>query len=143
MKSQVRASVTKAIEFLMEPVKRTAISPIVLIRIVTIAWLTFLIVGSLQPARPSVVKSVHREIHWLGFAGPAILQFIVSRTRRQEVLSAFAIFLLGLSLEVLQHLIYRNSMEWLDVRDDGLAILAAFALYHLAGACKAASYPHP
>jgi hypothetical protein len=143
LKSQGTASVTKAIGILLEPVKRNAISPSVLLNIVTMAWLTFLIVGSLQPARPSVVKSVHREIHWLGFAVPAILQFIVSRTRRQEVLSAFAIFFLGLSLEILQHLIYRNRMEWFDVRDDGLAILAAFALYHLTGACKAASYPHP
>jgi hypothetical protein len=128
LNSQMTARVTK----------RVAISPVILIRIITMAWLTLLIIGSLQPARPSVVKSVHREIHWLGFAVPTILQFIVSRTRRQEVLSAFAIFLVGLSLEVLQHLIYGNGMEWLDVRDNGLAILAAFALYYLTGARKLA-----
>jgi type II secretory pathway component PulK len=49
--------------------------------------------------------------------------------RRQQIRSALAVFLLGLSLEYLQHLIYRNPMEWWDVRDDGLAILAAHAIY--------------
>ena len=58
--------------------------------------------------------------------------FWVSRTGRLEVLSALAIFCLGLSLEVLQHLIYANPTEWRDVADDGLAILVAFALYRLA-----------
>ena len=126
----------KASGIWLEPVRRIGISPAVIVRIFTMAWLTFLIVGSLQPARPSIVKSVHREIHWVGFAAPAILQFVVSRSRRQEVLSAFAIFFLGLSLEVLQHLIYRNPMEWFDIRDDGLAIFTAFAIYRLTGAFK-------
>ena len=43
-----------------------------------------------------------------------------------------------LSLECLQHLIYHNLMEWRDVRDDTLAVLAAFVLYRLGGTCKAA-----
>jgi hypothetical protein len=137
LKSQGTAAVTKSSGISLEPVKGYAVSPILLIRIVTIAWLTFLIAGSLQPARPSVVKSVHREIHWLGFAMPAILQFIISRTRREEALRGFAIFSVGVALEILQHLMYGIRMEWVDVRDDGIAILAGFALYHLTGAYKA------
>lgn len=106
---------------------------------ITLAWLLLLIVGSLQPARlgpgmalhrgnhPGV--AVHRGIHWLAFAGTALLLLLLSRNRRQEICSAIGTFLLGLSLEYLQHLIYRKPMEWRDVADDILAVLAAFALY--------------
>jgi hypothetical protein len=94
-------------------------------------WIALLTVGSLQPARPSVVTGHHREIHWLAFAGAAFLRFGVSKTGPQRMVSALALFFLGLSLEVLQHLIYRNPTEWRDIVDDGLAILMAFALYGL------------
>jgi len=93
---------------------------------VTQVWLLVLIVGSLQPARPGVVVGLHREIHWLAFAGAAFLLFSLSLNRRQQIHCATALFLLGLSLEFLQHQIYRNPMEWRDVRDDALAILIAF-----------------
>ena len=103
--------------------------PRVAFRIVVQVWLILLIVGSLQPARPSLVIAYHRELHWLAFAGAAFLVLLLSRNRRQEIRSAIGAFLLGLSLECVQHLIYRHPMEWRDVRDDTLAILAAFALY--------------
>lgn len=92
--------------------------------------------GRCRPARPTFVTGVHREIHWAAFAGAAILLFALSRTRRQEILRALTVFLLGVSLEVVQYLINRNHLEWRDIGDDGLAILAAFALYRLAGAWK-------
>jgi len=97
------------------------------------AWLLLLVVGSLGPARPGPVVGLglHREIHWLAFGGAAYLLLLLSRTRRQEMRAIFCTCLLGLSLEYLQHLIYRNVMEWWDVRDDALAILAAYALYRM------------
>jgi hypothetical protein len=95
-------------------------------------------VGSLRPASPGPVLDLHREIHWLAFGGAALLLLLGSRNRRQEIRSVIAVFLLGLSLEYLQHLIYHNPMEWDDVGDDALAILAVLALYRLAGTCKAA-----
>jgi hypothetical protein len=101
-----------------------------------------LIVGSLQPARPAFVHAVHRGIHWLGFGGSALLLYCLSRTPRQEILGAFATVLLGLSLEFLQHRIGHNSMEWRDVADDALAVLAFFALYRLTGAWKPTPDPH-
>ncbi len=104
-------------------------------------WTLLLVVGSLQPARPGPVAGLHREIHWLAFAGVAFLLLLIAHTRRQEIRSAFAMCVLGLSLEYLQHLIYRNRMEWRDVRDDTLAIAAAFALYRLARTCKFAFIP--
>jgi hypothetical protein len=79
----------------------------------------------------------------VAFAGAALLLLASSYTRRQEILGAFGIFFLGISLEVLQHLIYRNPMEWRDIGDDGLAILAAFAIYQLTGARKPKPEPGP
>jgi hypothetical protein len=38
----------------------------------------------------------------------------------------------------LQHLFYRNVMEWWDVRDDTLSVLTAFAVFYLCGACTTA-----
>ena len=124
-----------------EPVKRAALS-IVALRIGTVAWLTLLVVGALQPARPDFVKGVHREIHWVAFAGAALLLIAVVRTRRQETVGVFTVFCLGLCLEILQHLLYRNPIEWRDVSDDGLAIMVAFACYHLTRVRKAAFPPH-
>lgn len=106
-------------------------------------WIALLVAGSLQPARPGSVKGFHREIHWVAFAGGAVLLFALSKTRRREILGAGGIFLLGVSLEVAQHLIYRNRLEWRDMFDDGLAILAAFVLYRLTGAWKPKPDPRP
>jgi hypothetical protein len=103
--------------------------------------------GPRQPAGtgPVVDVDLHRQIHWLAFGGAALLLLLPARNRRREICAVLAAFLLGLSLEYLQHLIYRNPMEWYDVRDDGLAILAALALYRLSGSRHAAPAPaaHP
>ena len=112
--------------------------PAQIIRRITLAWLLFIIVGSLQPARPGHNVALHRGIHWLAFACTAFLLLLLSRNRRQEIRGVVAACLLGLSLEYVQHVVYRNAMEWRDVRDDTLAILAALALYRLAGTCWAA-----
>ncbi|MGA2149517.1 MAG: hypothetical protein ABSH49_31675 [Bryobacteraceae bacterium] len=117
-----------------------AISRAVL-RITAWIWLALLIVGSLQPTRPGIVKGNHRPIHYVAFAGAVILLFSLSRTRRQEIQGALATFFLGFSLEFLQHLIYRSHVEWRDIADDGIAILLAFALYLLTGAWKPAPDP--
>ncbi len=99
-------------------------------------WLAFLIVASLQPIRPVIVKSNHRPLHYVAFAGAAFLLLSLSRTRRREILGALAIFLLCCALELLQHVIYRTNFEWSDLVDDGIAILAACVLYRLSGAWK-------
>ena len=95
-------------------------------------WTLLLVIGSLQPARPGPVTGLHREIHWLAFGCVALLLLLLSNTLRQELRFVFATCLLGLFLEYFQHLIYRNPMEWRDVRDDTCAILAAFALFRVA-----------
>ncbi len=114
-----------------------------LIRRLAQVWFLLLVVGSLQPVRPVMVvglhaSELHRHIHWLAFAGAAFLLLLLARSRRQKIQALVVTCLLGLSLEYLQHFTYRSPMEWLDVRDDTVAILAAVAVYWLAGACKAA-----
>ena len=124
-------------------------------------WLLLVVVGSLQPTRlfvaakslrignpeftgswqagtPIPALELHREIHWLAFGGVAFLLLLLTRSRREEICSAFAAGLLGMFLEFLQHLIYHIPMEWLDVRQDVLAIVAIFALYQIAGAARSA-----
>ena len=43
-----------------------------------------------------------------------------ARSRRPEIHAAVTVCLMGLALEFLQHVFYRNAMEWWDVRDDAL-----------------------
>jgi hypothetical protein len=107
-----------------------------IIRRIAQAWLLLLIVGSLQPSRPGAVLAHHRGLHFLSFGGVALLLLLLARTRYQEIRAVLGVCLLGLSLEYMQHLLYRNPMEWWDVRDDTLAVLAAFALYRLAVICR-------
>jgi len=114
---------------------RSAISRTVL-RTIAWIWIALLTAASLQPARLALFKGLHRELHWVAFAGAALLLLCMFKTRWREFLGICLVFLLGISLEVLQHLMYRNCLEWRDIGDDGLAILAAFALYHLTGAWK-------
>jgi hypothetical protein len=110
------------------------------------AWLLMLVLGSLQPVRPGLMVGAagagwHRGMHFLAFAGATLLLLVLARDLRQEIRNAMAVSLLGLSLEYLQHLIYRSPMEWWDVRDDGLAILAAFAVYQVIHRCKPTPAP--
>jgi hypothetical protein len=125
-----------------ESTPRTARSRVTL-RAAAWVWIGLLVLGSLQPSRPSTVKGFHREIHWVAFAGAALLLFALSKTRRQEILRACTVFLLGVSLEIAQRLIYHNHLEWQDIADDGLAIVAAFLLYRLTGAWKPKRGPRP
>ena len=94
-------------------------------------WLVLLIAGSLQPGRPGPVVAMHRGIHFLGFGGATFLLLLLSANLLGEIRAFLAMFLLGLSLEYLQHIMYHNVMEWWDVRDDAFAILAAWALYRV------------
>jgi hypothetical protein len=82
---------------------------------------------------------IHRGVHGLVFAGAAFLLLSLSKTRHQEIQTAIAVCLIGLCLEYLQHLIYHSGMEWWDVRDDTLAILAVFALNQLTRLRKSAA----
>ena len=101
------------------------------LRVITLLWFALLILGSIQSARPSAISPFHSEIHWIAFGVGTGLLLLVSRRRLQQALSALAVLVLAVSIEFLQHLIYRSAIEWRDVRDDALAILATILLYAL------------
>jgi hypothetical protein len=100
------------------------------------AWLLLVIAGSLQPKRPAPLLAFHREIHWLAFAGLALLVLLVSRTVQETLQRVLAVLWLGVCLETCQHFLYHTATEWRDVRDDGFAILAACGIYWLAAKCR-------
>jgi len=106
--------------------------PRLFLRILARVWIAALIIGSLQPARPGVVRGFHREMHWVAFGGAVLPLLFLARSRSREILAVCGMILLGVTLEILQHLIYANAIEWRDMADDGAAVLAAFALYYLA-----------
>ena len=101
------------------------------LRRTTQAWLLVLVLASLQPKRPPSLVGFHREIHWLGFAVAAFLLFLAACKLGHAIQRAGALFLLGFSLEWIQHLSYHRAFEWLDVTDDACAILLAFGVYWL------------
>ena len=103
-----------------------------IVRLITLGWFLLIVLGSLQSRRPGSLMSLHRQIHWLAFAGAALLLLLAARNCLQALQRVSFTFLLGLSLEYLQHLIYHKATEWLDVADDAVAILAAFGFYWLA-----------
>ena len=117
-------------------------------RVKLIAWLwTAAVVAiSLQPLRPhhgSALSRMHRPLHFLLFGitalilwrlfvsvdWPRIPKLFAARPWLVALLSTAA---LGTAIELLQHLIYRDRMEWWDVRDDSLAAIGAVLLILLA-----------
>lgn len=102
-----------------------------IIRRATQAWLLLVIVGSLQPSRPGQLLILHREIHWVAFAGAAFLVLLATRTRAQATQRVIWVWLIGVLLETLQHFLYHRTIEWLDVGDDACAVLLGLAIYWL------------
>jgi hypothetical protein len=105
-------------------------------------WITVVVAISLQPLRPphgSGLSRLHRPAHFLLFGFTA---FILSRlfaainwrqlpryiASRPWVIAIVSTAALGLAIELLQHLIYHNQMEWWDVRDDAIAAALAILL---------------
>ena len=94
----------------------------------SVVWVAALVLVSLQPARPSAGTSLsllHRPFHFVAFAVTALL---LCRWLRNAGKAMVATILLGFAIELLQHLIYRNPIEWWDVRDDAMAAAGALLL---------------
>lgn len=84
---------------------------------------------SLQPERPASLRfeylgiTVHQTVHVLCFA---ILAFLASRVFEGWSSSKWAgplCLLFGISIEVMQHWIYGQAIEWADVREDAIGIV--------------------
>jgi hypothetical protein len=115
------------------------------LKIFTAIWVAGLLIVSLQPLRPaptSGLYQLHRPFHFVVFALTALVLWSffaitgwtlftprVSVTKA-SIKAVFATIVLGGIIEVLQHLIYHNQMEWWDVRDDGVSAIAAILLGH-------------
>jgi hypothetical protein len=123
------------------------------LKILTASWVGVLAAVSLQPWRPGTAASlaqVHRPFHFVAFALTALLLWrfleVVDRTfpasrilaARAWLSALVATIVLGGILELLQHAIYRNRMEWWDVRDDALAAIAAILVGHATRAIRTA-----
>ena len=112
------------------------------LRLIVLPWTLCLIAGSLSP---SYVKerlgthTHHRPYHFISFGATALLFLLISNTRRQEWVSVFAVFGLGLILETLQCLLFDGYMEWWDIRDDALGISITFLLFRMADRWLSAS----
>lgn len=71
--------------------------------------------------------AAHRIEHAAAFGFLGLLVLPLSRNRVQEWMLALTIAALAATLELAQHLIFRNTVfEWWDVRDDSIGVLFAW-----------------
>jgi len=110
-------------------------------------WITVLTVGSFLPASfkqaigtksatPSVTTSStlswsHRAWHVGSFGLTTLLVSLVARSTQQRLLLVTAVFGLGLSIEILQSIVFAEQFEWWDVRDDGYGIVIMLVISQL------------
>lgn len=103
-------------------------------RTAALIWSLALLIGSLQPSRPAHIHfgTIHHMAHILGFGLLAVLLAAASSNRdRVSYWPPAAVFVFGLTIELLQHWLYRIPLEWCDVRDDAIGIVAFTVLYQL------------
>jgi len=106
-----------------------------LLRLIAVPWTLCLIAGSLSPdyVKESIgTHSYHRPFHFISFGATALLFLLISNNRRREWISVCGVFALGVTLEMLQCLLFDGYFEWWDVRDDALGVLIVFALFRMA-----------
>ncbi len=100
------------------------------LRLIAIVWMICLTVVSLQPYRPrgESHSEAHRILHVIAFGVPALMLLALARGLKQQWAAALTIVCLALAIETAQHLIYGNTFEWWDVRDDVIGLLIAVLL---------------
>jgi hypothetical protein len=97
-------------------------------------WAAALLIGSLQPSRPASIHFglAHHIVHLLAFG---VLAFLATagfgNPGRFSLSPAAASLLLGFAIEFIQHWQNRAPIEWHDVRDDAIGILAFTSFCHL------------
>ncbi len=103
-------------------------------RIAAITWAIALLIGSLQPMRPAHFhfSIAHHVAHFLGFGALAFLAIVgFDNHSRSSRWPAAASFLFGFAIEFLQHWQNRMPIEWYDVRDDAVGVLAFAVFCHM------------
>jgi hypothetical protein len=102
-------------------------------RLAAVAWAVILLVISLQPARPGNIHSgpAHHIAHFFGFGALALLSAMgLGFSDRNSVYAGLASFSWGMMIEYLQHAHNQVPIEWYDVRDNSLGIIAFMILWH-------------
>ena len=74
---------------------------------------------------PSIL---HRAAHLISFGVAGLMLLVLSDDRRKEWTAALSIIGLALFIETAQHLLYRGTFEWWDVRDDVIGLVVAAVL---------------
>ncbi len=102
------------------------------LRRIAIIWIICLTAGSLQPYRPPGEPHTirHRIAHVISFGTAALMLLALGTDGKSESMGALAVLCLAVVIETGQHLLYKNSFEWWDVRDDTIGILIAALLIH-------------
>jgi hypothetical protein len=123
--------------------------PLPLLRRIAPVWIACLILGSLLPGeakiaigssrlseqqdRPPSAAELgewkHRTFHLVGFGATAFLFLVIARSATGELVSMVGIFGLGVAIEFAQVFVYANRLEPEDMRDDGYAIVAVYAVW--------------
>lgn len=93
-------------------------------------WVACLVATSLQPWRPSVAHeaTAHRSFHFLAFGSTAFLLLLIGRSTKQRILGPLGVIALGIAIEYMQNWIFGCPLEWWDMRDDALAVAAAWLI---------------
>jgi VanZ family protein len=92
------------------------------------------VVGSLLPAKSSVIVAIGRlnislkVLHFCGYMSLALIALIAIRRRPAAVLAALAMILLGVALEFGQKLSPGRSCEVRDMFINGLGVLTGIAI---------------
>jgi hypothetical protein len=77
-------------------------------------------------AQTGSVTLEHRLWHYVAF-GVSIWLLLLPETKRwREFYIVACVMVLGLAIELLQHLIFGNRFEWWDMRDDWVGIIITF-----------------
>jgi hypothetical protein len=117
------------------------------LRIFTWVWIACVIVGSLLPgsakdfigttnveryrAPYDVDGLAHRIWHFGVFGFTAVLLLVQAPNTRRHLYAVLGTFVFGVSLELLQYLVFGGVFEWWDVRDDAIGVAGAFLLFRV------------
>jgi len=79
--------------------------------------------GAIGPKR---IAAAHRMGHVVTFAIAATIALLVSDSRTRKCQTVLSLLAIAILTETMQHWVYRNPLEWWDIRDDMLGVLIGF-----------------